>query len=44
MVQPAPRIMSAPLKNQKVVDKTRAKPDAVYEAARSAEKRHGKKR
>lgn len=44
MVQPAPRIISAPLKKHNVVVRTGSGPGSVYEAARSVEKRHGKKR
>ncbi len=44
MVQPAPRMMSAPPKKQSVVVKTGRGAEAVYEAARSVEKRQGKKR
>ena len=44
MVQPAPRIINAPLKKHTVVVRTGKRPDPVYEAAKSVEKRHGKKR
>ena len=44
MVQPAPRIIRAPLKKQSDVVKTGSGAEAVYEAARRVEKRQGKKR
>lgn len=44
MVQPAPRIISAPPKKQRVVVKTGKVAESVCEAAKSVEKRQGKKR
>jgi hypothetical protein len=44
IVQPAPRIIKAPLKKHNVVARTGRGAAAVYEAAINVEKRQGKKR
>lgn len=43
-MQPAPRIIKAPLKKHNAVVKTGKGAEAVYEAAIKVEKRQGKKR
>lgn len=42
IVQPAPRIMSAPVKNNTEVDRTANGGAAVYDAARRVENKQGK--